>query len=127
MFVKCRIEVQTSAGDLANDLISFSERALQPNGDVWLVRENKLIKSSVDVVDRFEWDNEETGKKEVGIVARVKAGDLKPGDSVVISPLGQVAIGTEVIISDEGAMAESDENEPEEVAATNGDEAEKTN
>ena len=127
MFVKCRIEVQTSAGDLANDLISFSERALQPNGDVWLVRENKLVKSSVDVVDRFEWDNEETGKKEVGIVARVKAGDLKPGDSVVISPLGQVAIGTEVIISDEGAMAESDENEPEEVAATNGDEAEKTN
>ena len=65
--------MQTSAGDLANDLISFSERALQPNGDVWFVRENKLIKSSVDVVDRYEWDNDETGKKEIGIVARVKA------------------------------------------------------
>ena len=100
MFVKCRIEVQTSSGDVTNDLISFSERALQPNGDVWFVRDKKLIKSNVAVVDRFEFDNDE-GKKEVSIVARVKDGELKPGDRVVVSPLGQPAIGTEVLIDGE--------------------------
>lgn len=125
MYVKCRIEVQTSAADLDNDLISFSERALQPNGDVWFVRENKLIKSSVSVVDRVEWDNEATGKKEITIVGRVNSGDLKPGDSVVISPLGQPTIGTEVIISDEGDTP--DEDDSEKVAAKDADEKRQTN
>ena len=123
MFVKCKIEVQTSAGDLSNDLISFSERALQPNGDVWFVREKKLIKSNVNVVDRLEWEDTETGKKEVAVVARVKTGDLKAGDAVVVSPLGQPTIGTEVIVNGEEEMAES-----EGVAVKNDeDNAEKTN
>jgi len=126
MFVKCRIEVQTSAGDMANDLISFSERALQPNGDVWFVRENKLIKSSVSVVDRLEWINDED-KKEISIVARVKSGDLKPGDRVVISPLGSPTIGTEVIIEGEEETVVPIASEPEDVAATGSDDAEQTN
>lgn len=108
MFVKCRIEVRTSSGDLSNDLITFSERALQPNGDVWFVREKKLLKSTVLVVDRSEWKNMETGKTEVNIVARVKNGDLKPGDTVVISPLGQPTIGTEVMIEGDEDGAERD-------------------
>ena len=119
MYVKCRVEVQTSAGDMDNDLISFSERALQPNGDVWFVREKKLIKSSVSVVDRQEWEND-AGQKEIAIVARVKSGDLKPGDMVVISPLGQPTVGTEVIISgeeDEDDNDASGEKDSEEVAA----------
>jgi len=123
MFVKCRIEVQASAGDVSNDLISFSERALQPNGDVWFVREKKLLKSSVEVVDRLEWDNEDTGKREVAIVARVKRGELTPGDAVVVSPLGQPTIGTEVIVDD--GLGASDG--PGEVASTIDDDVEKTN
>ena len=125
MYVKCRIEVQTSAGDLDNDLISFSERALQPNGDVWFVREKKLIKSSVNVVDRVEWENED-GQKEISIVARVKSGDLKPGDTVVVSPLGQPTIGTEVIISDDAGTPLA-KDDPEKVAAKDGDENRRTN
>jgi len=125
MFVKCRIEVQASAGDMTNDLISFSERALQPNGDVWFVREKKLLKSSVSVVDRMEWENA-AGKTEINIVARVKSGDLKPGDTVVISPLGQPAVGTEVLIDGE-EEEEAETVDQEAVATTESGEAEKTN
>jgi multidrug efflux pump subunit AcrA (membrane-fusion protein) len=125
MYVKCRIEVQTSAADMSNDLITFNERALQPNGDVWFVREKKLMKAEVSVVDRSEWDNEDTGKKEVAIVARVKEGDLKPGDTVVVSPLSQPTVGTEVIIAGDEPEEES---EAEAVATTdNSSEAEQTN
>ena len=131
MFVKCRIEVQTSAGDASNDLVSFSERALHPNGVVWFVRDKKLMKSPIDVVDRVKWKNDETGKREVSIVARVKGGDLKPGDTVVVSPLGQPSVGAEVIIDageDEKAAKEEMASEPpESVAATDSGEAEKTN
>ena len=123
MYVKCRIEVQTSAGDMSNDLITFNERALQPNGDVWFVREKKLMKAEVSVVDRAQWNNEETGKKEIAIVARVKQGDLKPGDTVVVSPLSQPTVGTKVNIA-----GDSPQEEPGKVAATNsGDDADQTN
>ncbi|QEG21740.1 efflux RND transporter periplasmic adaptor subunit [Mariniblastus fucicola] len=132
MYVKCRIEVQTSSADLGNDLLTFSERALQPNGDVWFVRGNSLMRSSVEVVDRSEWENDETGKMEVNIVARVKEGDLKPGDAVVVSPLAQPTVGAEVLIADgsedaSGEAANLKDSDSEEVAATKGDDAEQTN
>ena len=98
-YVKCRIEVQTSAGDASNDLISFSDRAMQPNGDVWFVREKKLNKSKVAIVDRIQW--EQDGNEKVTIVARVEDGDLQPGDAVVVSPLGEPAIGLEVLVAEE--------------------------
>ena len=108
---------------MSNDLITFNERALQPNGDVWFVREKKLMKAEVSVVDRAQWNNEETGKKEVAIVARVKEGDLKPGDTVVVSPLSQPTVGTKVNIA-----GDSPQEEPGKVAATNsGDDADQTN
>ena len=101
MYVKCRIEVQTSAADMSSDLIIFNERALQPNGDVWFVRDKKLQLSTVDVVDRSEWLNPETGASEFSIVARVTSGDLKSGDTVVISPLSQPSDGRAVEIADD--------------------------
>jgi len=135
MFVKCQIEVQASAGDPNNDLISFSDRALHPNGDVWFVRDKKLLKSSIAVVDRVGVNNELTGKPEVSIVARVKGGDLKAGDRVVVSPLGQPAVGTEVVIEGESNDDEASEavkkemssEPPESVATTESVEATTTN
>ncbi len=125
MYVKCRIEVQTSAADMSNDLITFSERALQPNGDVWFVREKKLMKASVSVVDRAQWDNQVSGRKEVAIIARVIEGDLKPGDTVVVSPLSEPTSGTEVIIA--GETADPSRPVPETVAAKEGEKSARKN
>ena len=79
------------------------------------------MKSPIDVVDRVKWKNDETGKREVSIVARVKGGDLKPGDTVVVSPLGQPSVGAEVIIDDgedeKAAKEEMASEPPESVAA----------
>ena len=108
-YVKCRIEVQTSSGDASNDLITFSDRALRPNGDVWFVRDKKLNKSKVDIVDRIDW--EQDGKPKVSIVARVESGDLKPGDTVVVSPLGQPSVGVEVVIDDQSDESTTDDSD----------------
>ncbi len=102
MYVKCRIEVQTSAADESNDLIAFSEKALQPNNDVWIVRNEKLEKATVEVVDRTNADNPDTGKSENVIVARVLTGQLKAGDSLVVSPISQPTTGTKIIVFDPG-------------------------
>ena len=126
MFVKCKIEVQTSAGDLSNDLITFSERALQPNGDVWYVREKKLMKAVVNIVDRVEWEDEDS-QIQVSIIARVKEGDLEPGDTVVISPLSQPTIGTEIIIAGDKTMADSDPPDPDTVATKEDEQAAQKN
>jgi len=100
MYVKCRIEVQTSAADNKNDLIAFSENALQPNNDIWIVRDKILDKATVEVVDRTKMENPDTGKLEPVIVARILTGELKPGDSLVVSPLSQPTVGTEIILFD---------------------------
>ena len=98
MYVKCRIEVQNSAADEANDLIAFNEKALQPNNDVWLVRDDKLAKASVKIVDRTTTTNPDTDVKEDIVVARLLDGELVPGDMLVVSPLSQPIVGTEIIV-----------------------------
>ncbi len=108
MYVKCRIEVQASAGDAENDLIAFSESALHPNNDVWIVRDSKLEKAKITVIDRTELINADTGQPEYVIVARVVTGQLQPGDQVVISPLSQPTVGAEVNVFDPDVTEETD-------------------
>ncbi len=107
MYVKCSIEMKTGAAESGIGLVSFNEKALQPNNDVWFVRNNLLYKSTVKVVDRIVKTDPETGIDQVTIIASVNRGDLKPGDDIVVSPLSQPTVGTEITIYTPGKSDES--------------------
>ena len=57
------------------------------------------------------------------IIASVKRGDLKPGDDIVISPLSQPTVGTEVTIYDPDATENAGKTNTDETAS---DEADKS-
>ena len=97
MFVKCRIEVQTSSADTDDELLYFDELALQPGNFLWKVVDNKLEMAKVTVVDRTEKTVE--GKRKGLIVVRAIDGNLKRDDQVVVSPLSQPTDGAEVIVA----------------------------
>ena len=97
MFVKCRIEVQTSSSNGGDDLLYFDELALQPGNFLWKVVDNKLEMAKVTVVDRTEKTVD--GKRKGLIVVRAIDGNLKNNDQVVVSPLSQPTNGAEVIVA----------------------------
>ncbi len=98
MYVKCRVEVQTSNTDISRDLISFPALALQPNNHIWTVRDSKLHRVDVEIVDRSETIVGDETKQIV--VVRAAKDKLKAGDQIVTSPLSQPTEGAEIILKD---------------------------
>jgi hypothetical protein len=97
MFVKCRIEVQTSSGGADQGLMVLDELALQPGNYVWKVVDSKLSKAYLEVVDRTE--RTVNGKRQGLIICRAVGGSIRSGDQVVVSPLVQPTEDAEVIVS----------------------------
>ena len=98
MYVKCRIEVQTSSGGDGQDLMVFNELALQPGNYVWKVVDSKLVKAYLEVVDRTE--KTVGGKRQGLVICRAIDDSIRSGDQVVISPLSQPTDNAEVIVSE---------------------------
>ena len=105
MFVKCRVEVETSNSDTSQELLAINEMALQPGNFVWKVVDGKLQSAKVEVVDRTE---RKFKNKRIGvIVVRPIEGSIEPDDQVVVTPLSQPTNGAAVdIAKDEPAMVE---------------------
>jgi len=99
MYVKCRIEVQTSSGGDGQGLMVFDELALRPGNYVWKVVDNKLAKAYLEVVDRTE--KTVSGKRQGLVICRAIDDSIHAGDQVVVSPLSQPTENAEVIVSDD--------------------------
>jgi len=96
MFVKCKIEVQTSNDKPGHGFLSFPAVALRPGNYVWVVSDNKLRKVKVKVVDFGE---RLIGEKMTKIVVvALKQDSLESGDAVVTTPIPQPQEGKEVIL-----------------------------
>ena len=104
MYVKCRVEVQTTSGEEGQSLVSFPAFALHPDDHVWTVKDKMLRRVNVDVVDCTETVVD--GEAEEIVI--VKTTDhLQPGDQIVKSPLSQPTDGAIVELRDQ------DDAEPE--------------
>ena len=103
MFVKCRVEVETSSSDETQDLLAINEMALQPGNFVWKVVDEKLQLAKVEVVDRTE---RRKGDSKIGIVIiRALDGSVSVDDQVVVSPLSQPINGAIVDVADSSKSA----------------------
>ena len=99
MYVKCKIQVQTSADDAKRKFLSFPSVALRSGNTVWVVRDHKLKRLPVQVVDYGE---QLVGQELKNIVVIAEAdGSVRAGDSVVTTPLSQPSNGGEVILEEE--------------------------
>ena len=98
MFVKCRVEVDTSSSDETQDLLAISEMALQPGNFVWKVVDEKLQLARVEVVDRTERGKD--GSKMGIVIIRALEGSVSIDDEVVITPLSQPITGAVVDVTD---------------------------
>lgn len=93
MYVKCRIIVSGSSSD--RKLVAFPAIGIRPGDYVWVVRDNRLTKLNVDVVDR-------TPVRSVGdsnlVVTAMGENGLQIGDQVIVSPLPQPTEGGRVLL-----------------------------
>ncbi len=103
MYVKCRVEVQTSSGEDGQLLLSFPALALHPDNHIWIVRDKKLQRVDVEVVDRMETMLDGIANKIV--IVKTENDVLQPGDTIVVSPLSQPTIGAPVILKQEAATS----------------------
>lgn len=98
MYVKCRVEVDTSSSDETQDLLAINEMALQPGNFVWKVVDEKLQLARVEIVDRTERG---TGDSKMGIVIiRSLEDSISVDDEVVVTPLSQPTNGAIVDIAE---------------------------
>lgn len=94
MFVRCRMEVQVSAGQRA--LFRVPEVAVHPNGAIWVVRDNQLAQIKIRVVNRREV--EDRGEMQKIAIIKVLEGELRAGDTVVVTPLSSPYTGMPVLL-----------------------------
>ena len=99
MYVKCRIQVQTSAENTKRGFLCFPSVALRPGNFVWIVRNKKLKRLSVDVVDYA--DRLVGNETEKIVVVAENEDSLQQGDQIVTTPLSQPNDGVEVLLEDE--------------------------
>jgi multidrug efflux pump subunit AcrA (membrane-fusion protein) len=83
MYVKCRIVISDHGGD--GELVAFPESGLRPGDFVWVVRDNRLKRIDLRVVDRSPV--RETMSAEKLVVVELGNSGLQLGDQIVISPL----------------------------------------
>jgi len=110
MFVRCLLEFHTSSGSGDSPYLSIPEQAVQPNHHVWTVKDNRLKRKPIKVVDHVSTglatDSGMTGDGErLAIIARTEGGP-QIGDLVIVSPLSQPSDDAEVEIAGMGVEAE---------------------
>jgi len=102
MYVKCRVEVDTSSSDETQDLLAINEMALQPGNVVWKVSDGKLLSAKVQIVDRTERGK---GDSKMGIViVRSLEENISIDDEVVVTPLSQPTNGAIVDVVDQSVQ-----------------------
>ena len=99
MYVKCRMEVQTSTAAEDQKFLTFPEVALRPGDYVWVVRDHQLTRVNVEIADR-SWAMLDDERTPFVIIALDKDG-LQPGDEVVRTPLSQPTEGAKVLLEGE--------------------------
>lgn len=103
MFVRCLLEFHTSSSSGNSPYLSIPEQAVQPNHHVWTVKENRLKRKPIKVVDHVSTglgsDTTMSGHGDrFAIIARTKDGP-EIGDVVVVSPLSQPSDDAEVEVA----------------------------
>ena len=106
MYVKCRVEVQTSTDADEQNLVTFPAVAIQPNNQAWIVKDRKLHPVDVEIEDRTEKTID--GKVVSMVVARTGAGKITVNDAVVVSPLSQPTEGAPVLLKEDAGAVNSD-------------------
>lgn len=100
MYVKCKIQVQTSADKSKRSFLSLPAVAVHPGNVVWVVRnpetDPRLEQLKVEVVDYAEQLVDDEVKKIV-VISEDKD-SVRAGDLVVRSPLSQPSNQAEVIL-----------------------------
>ena len=96
MFVKCKIEVQTSTDNKKRTFLSFPAVALRPGNFIWTVIDDRLKRVDVKVVDYAEQLVDKVIKKIV--VVSVEPDSVQSGDIIVTSPIPQPDDGVEIIL-----------------------------
>lgn len=99
MYVKCRMEVQTSTVAEDQKFLTFPEVALRPGDFVWVVRDHKLAKVGVEIADR-SWAMLDDELAPFVIVSLAQDG-IQPADEVVRTPLSQPTEGAKVLLDGE--------------------------
>ncbi len=121
MYVKCRVEVETSGSDQTQDLLAINEMALQPGDFVWKVVDGKLQSAKVKIVDRTERGR---GDSKMSIVIiRAVEGSISADDEVVVTPLSQPTNGATVDVADAAEKSASETNAVIEATETSVDAA----
>lgn len=95
MFVKCRTVLSISQG---LNLATIPLVAVRPGDYVWVVRDGRLKRIDVDVIDRSPIGSPGSGTKMVAI--KLKNG-LTMEDIVIVSPIPQPIEGGRVLMKDE--------------------------
>ncbi len=95
MYVKCRVVIPVDGREM--QLAAFPTIAVRPGDYVWIVRDEKLKKLDIQVVDRTPLERDPN--KKLVVVSMVGDG-LKIGDQVVVSPLPQPTEGGRVLLRD---------------------------
>ncbi len=111
MFVKCKIEIQTSTDNAKLSFLSFPAVALRPGNYVWVVEDRKLRKVDVKVVDFGEQLIDEKMTKIVVIAS--KPDSLKSGDEIVTTPIPQPREGKDVLLESDVEESELEEQNEE--------------
>ncbi len=111
MFVRCLLEFHASSGSGEIPYLAIPEQALQPNRHVWTVKNNRLKRKPIEVVDyvstQLDGRTDLSGAfPRLAVIARTEGG-LESGDWVVVSPLSQPSDDGEVEIVYPNAANES--------------------
>ncbi len=103
MYVQCQLKIDRLADGPNNDeLLVVPAEAVRPGGYVWMVEDQKIYHKVVEVVDNiekgsFKIDGGSPDQSGMSVI-RANGSGLKPGFSVVTSPLTQPTDGSSVII-----------------------------
>ena len=106
MYVKCRMVVPSeSAGE---DLAGLPAVAVRPGDYVWIVRDEKLNRFDLEVIDRTPV--RESLSNEPLVVVSLAESEMRIGDQVIISPLPQPTVGGRVQLKEPSGVASDDGN-----------------
>lgn len=111
MFVRCLLEFHASSGSGEIPYLAIPEQAVHPNRHVWTVKDNRLKRKTIQVVDyvNTQLDGQSDPARQsprLAIISRTEDGP-KTGDWVVVSPLSQPSDDVEVEIAAPNAANES--------------------
>ena len=107
MYVKCRVVLPGRGSSL--DLAGFASVGIRPGDYVWVVRDDKLRRFDVNVIDRTPCPR---NKNERLVVVALDDTGLKKGDRIVVSPLPQPIDGGRVVLRGSNASLVDETNPP---------------